>query len=32
MGLPPRSFAVDAYGCIMVAIHADRTEYKVVTR
>jgi len=30
MGLPPRSFAVDAYGCIMVWIQADPTEYKIL--
>jgi hypothetical protein len=32
MGLPPRSFAADAHGCIMVRIPAGSTEYKVVTR
>ena len=32
MGLPPRSFAADAHGCIMVRIPPGSTEYKVVTR
>jgi hypothetical protein len=32
MGLPPRSFAADAHGCIMVRILRGSTEYKVVTR
>jgi hypothetical protein len=32
MGLPPRSFAVDAHGCIMVRILSGSTEYKVVAR
>jgi hypothetical protein len=32
MGLPPRSFAVDAHGCIMVRIPTGSTEYKVVAR
>ena len=32
MGPPPRSFAADAYDCIMVAILAGSTEYKFVAR
>ena len=33
LGLPPRSFAADAYACIMVAIRTNgSTEYKVATR
>ena len=30
--LPPRSFAADAHGCIMVVGPRDPTEYKVVAR
>ena len=32
MDPPPRSFAADAYDCIMAPILADRPEYKVVAR
>ena len=32
MGPPPRSFAGDAYDCIMVRIHTGSTEYKCVAR
>jgi hypothetical protein len=33
LGLPPRSFAADAYACIMVAIRTNgSTEYKIATR
>src|SRR5262249_3670046 len=32
MGPPPRSFAADAYDCIMVRIHIGSTEYKCVAR
>src|SRR6516162_7588610 len=32
MGPPPRSFAADAYDCIMVRIHTGSTEYKCVAR
>jgi hypothetical protein len=32
MGPPPRSFAADAYDCIMVWIHTGSTEYKCVAR
>lgn len=32
MGPPPRSFAADAYDCIMVWIRIGSTEYKCVAR
>ena len=32
MGPPPRSFAADAYDCIMVRIRIGSTEYKCVAR
>jgi len=32
LGLPPRSFADDAYDCIMVRICIGSTEYKCVAR
>ena len=32
MGPPPRSFAADAYDCIMVQVPAGPTEYKFVAR
>jgi hypothetical protein len=32
MGLPPRSFVVDAHGCIMVRIPTGFPEYKIVAR
>jgi len=32
MGPPPRSFAADAHGCIMVGSSLESTECKVVAR
>ena len=32
LGPPPRSFAADAHGCIMVRVPGGPTEYKFVAR